>query len=162
MFCIITYCSLSSPSVLHCNVVLYPATVVLNSSVGMRQACPGEMVTYTCIVNQGTALGWIVEPFIIDSDPVRFTTAATTGTSFDCSGVAAVQCAEFNFVATLTSITNSMAILENFTSTLAFTATSRLNRTVVQCRGTVDPMPIISSSTLYVAGTSLLFMLPSS
>ena len=124
--------------------------------MSMRQVCPGEMVTYTCTVNQGTALEWIVEPFIIDGDSVRFTTAATTGTSFDCSGVAAVQCAEFNFVATLTRITNSIAILENFTSTLAFTATSRLNRTVVQCRGTVDPMPIISSSTLYVAGISLL------
>ena len=124
--------------------------------MGMRWACPGETVTYTCTVTQGTFLDWIVEPFINDSDPVRFTTAATTGTSYDCSGVAAVQCAEFNFVATLTSITNSMAILENFTSTLAFTATSRLNGTVVQCRGTVDPMPIISSSTLYVAGISLL------
>ena len=76
---------------------------------------------------------WAVEPFIIDSDPVRFTAATTTGTSFDCSGAVTVQCAEFNFVATLTSITNSMAIVENFTSTLAFTATSRLNRIVVQC-----------------------------
>ena len=124
--------------------------------MGMRQACPGDTVTYTCTVSQGTALGWIVEPFIIDSDPVRFTTAATTGTSFDCSGVAAVQCAEFNFVTTLTNITNSMAPLENFTSTLTFTATAGLNGTVVQCRGTVDPMPIISNNTLYVAGTSLL------
>ena len=135
---------------------MYAATVVLDSSVGTRQACPGEMVTYTCTVIQGTFLDWIVEPFIDDSDPVRFSTAATAGTSFDCSGAAAVQCAEFNFVATLTSITNSIAILENFTSTMAFTATSRLNRTVVQCRGTVDPMPIISSSTLYVAGIPLL------
>ena len=134
----------------------HAATVVLDSSVGMRQACPGETVTYTCTVIEGTFLDWIVEPFINDSDPVRFSTAATAGTSFDCSGVAAVQCAEFNFVATLTSITNSMAILENFTSTLTFTATARLNTTVVQCRGTVDPMPVISSSTLYVAGISLL------
>ena len=65
----------------------------------MRWACPGETVTYTCTVNQGTFLDWIVEPFINDSDPVRFSTAATAGTSFDCSGAAAVQCAEFNFVA---------------------------------------------------------------
>ena len=124
--------------------------------MGTRQACPGETVTYTCTVIEGTFLDWIVEPFINDSDPVRFSTAATTGTSFDCSDVATVQCAEFNFVATLTNVTNSMAILENFTSTLTFTTTSRLNMTVVQCRGTVDPMPVISSSTLYVAGTSLL------
>ena len=124
--------------------------------MGMRWACPGETVTYTCTVNQGTFLDWIVEPFINDSDPVRFSTTATTGTSFDCSGVVAIQCAEFDFVATLTNITNSIAILENFTSTLTFTATSRLNGTVVQCRGTVDPMPIISRSTLYLAGISLL------
>ena len=122
----------------------------------MRQACPGDMVTYTCTVSQGTALGWIVEPFIIDSDPVRFTTAATIGTSFDCSGAPVVQCAEFDFVTTLTNISNSVTILENFTSTLTFTATARLNGTVVQCRGIVDPMPIISNNTLYVAGTSLL------
>ena len=139
-----------------CNVALHAANVVLNSSLSMRQACPGEMVTYTCTVNQGTALEWIVEPFIIDSDPVRFTTATTTGTSFDCSGIAAVPCAEFNFVTTLTNITNSVTVLENFNSTLTFTATARVNGTVVQCRGTVDPMPIISNSTLYVAGTSLL------
>ena len=120
--------------------------------MGMRQVCP---VTYTCTVTQGTALGWIVEPFILVSDPVRFTTAATTGTSFDCSGVAAVQCAEFNFVTTLTNMINSMATLANFTSTLTFTATARLNRTVVQCRGVTDPTPIISNSTLHVAGTSL-------
>ena len=122
----------------------------------MRGVCPGEMVTYTCTVNQGAALAWIVEPFVVDSDPLRFTTVSTAGTSFDCSGIAAVQCAEFNFVATLTNITNSMAPLENFTSTLTFTATAGLNGTVVQCRGTVDPMPIISNNTLYVAGTSLL------
>ena len=130
----------------------HAATVILDSSVGTRQACPGETVSYTYTVIEGTFLDWIVEPFIDDSDPVRFSTAATTGTSYDCSGAAAVQCAEFNFVATLTNITNSIAILENFTST----ATSRLNKTVVQCRGTVDPIPVISSSTLYVAGISLL------
>ena len=49
------------------NVALHTATVVLNSSVGMRGVCPGETVTYTCTVIQGIGLDWIVEPFISGS-----------------------------------------------------------------------------------------------
>ena len=48
------------PVLLDCNFLSYAATVILNSSVGARQACPGQMVTYTCTVNQGAILDWIV------------------------------------------------------------------------------------------------------
>ena len=125
-------------------------TVVLDSSVSMRHACPGETVTYTCTVNLGLALDWIVEPFFSGSTPLRFLSTTPTGSSQDCSGVAAVNCNDFGFVATLTDVNPDM------TSTLTFTATTRLNRTVVQCRGaTLDGFQL-TNSTLNVAGEFVL------
>ena len=140
---------------------MHPATVVLNSSVDMRQACPGEMVTYTCTVTQGLAVDWIVEPFISSSNPIRFRSTTPTGRSEDCNSVAAVQCADFEFVATLTTIANPTSVpggtLADMTSTLTFTATARLNETVVECRGiTADASPT-TNRTLNVAGTSVLW-----
>ena len=66
-------------------------------------------MTYTCTVNQGFLLEWIVEPFILDNTDIEFTSTDTIGRSFDCSGVAAVQCADLNFVATLTDTANPRA-----------------------------------------------------
>ena len=114
--------------------------------MGMRQACPGEMVTYTCTVRQGLALDWIVEPFFSGSTPLRFLITTPTGSSQDCNGVAGVTCSDFNFVATLTDVNPDM------TSTLTFTATARLNGTVVQCRGTTADGFQITNSTFNVAG----------
>ena len=138
------------------NIVLYAATVVLDSSVGMRQACPGEMVTYTCTVNQGADLEWIVEPFINRSTRVQFLLSSTpTGTSLNCTN----QCEDFDFVANFTNIANPMTVVSanvaDMTSTLTFTATTRLNGTVVQCSGTTaDEFPI-NNRTISVAGVSV-------
>ena len=134
------------PILLDCNIVLYAATVVLDSSVGMRQSCPGEMVTYTCTVNQGLALDWIVEPFFSASTPFRFLSTTPTGSSQDCRDVTAVNCSDFSFVATLTDVNPDM------TSTLTLTATTRLNGTMVQCRGATADGFQITNSTLNVAG----------
>ena len=144
------------------NVVLHPATVVLNSSVGMRGACPGEMVTYTCTVNQGIALDWIVEPFISGSTRIRFVLGSTpVGRSVDCNGVSPPQCDNIDFVATFTNTANPMTVrntnIADMISTLTFSSPASLNGTVVQCRGvTADGVPI-TNSTLNVAGTSLCF-----
>ena len=140
--------------------VLYAATVVLNSIVGMRQACPGEMVTYNCTVNQGFHLEWAVESFISFTTGIQFMSTDTIGRSFDCSGISDVQCEDFNFVATLTITANMMMMssttLADITSMLTFNATSRLNGTVVQCRGsTATGFPIVNS-TFNVAGQSTL------
>ena len=141
--------------------VLYAATVVLNSSLGMRQACPGEMVTYNCTVNQGFRLEWAVGSFISFNTGIQFTSTNTIGTSFDCSGVTAVRCEDLNFLATLTDTSNSTVVmrttLADMTSTLALTATARLNGTVVQCRGSTADATPINSSILNVAGVSILF-----
>ena len=130
------------------------ATVVLDSSVGMRQVCPREMVTYTCTVTQGFLLEWIVEPFILADSDIEFT-------STDTNSVAAVQCEDFDFVATLTNTANMMMMsfttLADITSTLTCTASARLNGTVVQCRGsTAAGFPIVNS-TFNVAGTFILY-----
>ena len=140
---------------------LVAANVVLDSSVGLRQACPGETVTYTCTVNQGSVLEWIVEPFISGNDTVLFLSTTLTGSSVNCTDVAAVQCADFNFVATLTNTANSTTVmsttLADMTSTLTLNATSRPGGTVVQCRGTtVDGTMVLANSTLNVAGTFVL------
>ena len=75
----------------------------------------------------------------------------------DCNDIATLQCEDLNFVATLTNIANRMASVADMTSTLTFTATSRLNGTLVQCRGvTADATPM-NSSTLKVAGVPMLF-----
>ena len=118
-------------------------------------------MTYTCTVNQGFLLEWNVEPFILFSTGIQFASTDITGRSFDCGGVAAVQCDDFNFLATLTNTSNPTVVmsttLADITSTLTFTAVVRLNGTVVQCRGsTAAGFPIISS-TFNVAGQSMLF-----
>ena len=132
---------------------LFAATVVLDSSV----ACPGEMVTYTCTIIQGAILDWIVEPFLNGSTRIRFLLSSTpTGSSVNCNNVAAVRCEDFEFVATLTNTANPMTVMSatvaDMTSTLTFTASARLNGTVVQCRGTTaDGFPLINC-TLNIAG----------
>ena len=136
------------------------ASVVLNSSMGMRGACPGETVTYTCAVNQGFVLEWIVEPFLPTSARIQFTTTTDIGSRLDCNSVAAVQCEDFNFVATLTATANPTVVmtttLADMTSTLTFTATARLNGTVVQCRGTTADGLLIANRMLNVAGAFIL------
>ena len=129
----------------------------------MRQACPGEMVTYTCTVNQGIALEWVVEPFISGNDTLLFASTTSTGRSVNCNDFAAVQCAEFNFVATFTNTANPMTVmsttLADMTSTLTFNTMSRLHGTVVQCKGeTADGIMIIANSTLNVAGVLYSFV----
>ena len=108
-----------------CNITLYAAqTVVLDSSVGMRGACSGEMVTYTCTVNRGFQLDWIVEPFL-PAERIQFTTTNTIGRRLNCSSVATVRCVDFDFVATLTNTANPTVVsgttLADMTSPLAFT-----------------------------------------
>ena len=133
--------------------------------MGMRQVCPEEMVTYTCTVTEGFALEWAVEPFLPGSAGIKFTSITHVGTTLDCNNVTAVRCEDFQFVATLTNTSNPTVVvsttLADMTTTLTFTATARLNGTVVQCRGlTVNAIPIVNS-TLSVAGTPIVvIMLP--
>ena len=130
---------------------LYAAqAVVLNSSVGMRQACPGETVTYTCTVNQGFALQWAVDPYIGPArNQIRFTTSTPIGTTVECN-VTAENCTDFDYVATLTTLT------PDITSTLTFNATVGLNRSLVQCFGTTASPTLPNNTFFDVTGTLML------
>lgn len=99
------------------------------------QSCPKEMVTYTCSVGQGIALNWIFDPFIRNSDPIRFQLSTPIGTSVDCNSVTPPQCDNITFVAMLTNVSNRMGQLADINSTLTIYAPTRQNGKVVQCRG---------------------------
>ena len=94
---------------------------------------------------------------------IEFTSTDTIGRCFDCSDVVAVQCEDFDFVANLANTANPNRVrgttLADITSTLTFTATNRLNGTVVQCRGGTADGFLVNNSILDVAGTSVFFML---
>ena len=139
-------------NLLQYNHILYTATVILDFNV----ACPGEVVTYTCTVRQGALLDWVVEPFLPASARIQFLSTRAIGSSLDCNDSSAVNCADLDFVATLTNRTNPTTVpggtVADMTSTLAFTAAVRLNGTVVQCRGTTADGILTANSTLNIAG----------
>ena len=70
------------------------ATVVLD----FRQACSGEMLTYTCAVNQGFALDWIVEPFLNGSTHIY----GSCWVVHPLKGVYTAEVSHFHNVITLT------------------------------------------------------------
>ena len=124
-------------------------TVTLTSSVeqdGRQVVCPGEVVTFTCMVNEASRLRWIAEPFIPQSDPIDFISAATAGAmAVDDSG---------QFRAVLVSVVHTEGGLSDFNSRLTVTA-SGSGSLEVQCSGRQDTSPtiIMMSRTLIIAGT---------
>ena len=120
-------------------------TVTLTSSVeqdGRQAACPGEVVTFTCMVTGGTALSWTAEPYISMSDPIRFIVSTPVGDRMAMDGSG-------QFWARLTSVTQS-GLVGDLTSELTVTASEALGGTVIQCLAT---MTILMSKTLTLAGT---------
>ena len=110
---------------------------------GRQAACPGEEVTFTCVVTESVRLQWIAEPFILQSSPVQFSPTAMDGDMVvDPSG---------QFTAVLDSIESSGGVAD-FTSRLIVTASvsGQLNGAMVQCSG--QP-PTMMSRPLIIAGT---------
>ena len=130
------------------------ATSSLSSTLDGRQAaCPGEVVTYTCTVTQGFALGWTAAPVLVDNTFVVFT--PTDLRMLGCSNVSSpVQCNEFDFLATLTNVgpRDIMTGAADMTSTFRFTARAELNGTVVECTGTTSPPTPSVNHMFTVAG----------
>ena len=117
--------------------------MTLTSSVeeaGRQVACPGEVVTFTCMVTDGSSLRWIAEPFINGSNPITFAVSSAPGDM-------GVDGSEL-FRATLTSVSQS-GIFGDLTSDLTVTASETLGGTVVQCLATST---ILMSKTLTLAG----------
>ena len=70
-----------------------------------------------------------------------------------CNDITSIQCSNIDFQATLTSVgPPDMNGARNMTSTFRFTATTRLNGTVVECNGFTIPSTPSINHTLIVAG----------
>ena len=130
------------------------ATTTLTSTLdGKQAACPGKVVTYICNVAQGFLIDWTAEPFIAESNRLQFSRSTPTEDRvIDCSGNSTVPCVDLDYRATLTSIGPVQNGFANMTSTFRFTASARVNGTVVQCRGSTATGAQMANSTLIVAG----------
>ena len=126
------------------------ATVTLTSTLDERQtACPGEVVTYTCTVTQVVLLDWTAEPFIDETNRLQFSRSTPARDRvIDCSDNFTVSCADLDYQAALTSVGPA----QDITSTFRFTASARVNGTVVQCTGSTATGVQTANSTLIVAG----------
>ena len=121
------------------------------------EACPGEVVTYTCTVIQTTILDWIAESFVPSSIGVRFAVGThNEQASQSCNDFSSIQCTDIDFLATLTSVGPVLMSVADLTSTFMFTAAARLNGTVVQCSGFTAGGVLTARETLNIAGGYLM------
>jgi len=118
---------------------------------GRQAVCAGAVVTYTCTVIQGVSLTWNAPPVFTDA-AVRFLTTDPSGSSRSCSDTPSIQCADLDYLATLTSVTNSMGYVADLTSTIRFTARAELNVTMVECSGLTTTGTLTATQTLIIAG----------
>ena len=122
-------------------------TTTLTSSVeqdGRQAACPGEVVTFTCMVTEAGGLVWFAEPHISQSDPVIFSVAsATAGDTRDPT-------AQIHIVLDEVS-QSSDPRFANYTSTLTVRNSTALSGTEIQCSG-----GIITDSNTLVLGSKFV------
>ena len=80
------------------------------------------------------------KPFIIHNNHLHLSSTASPGDRvLDCSDLTSpVQCADFDYQATLTSISTLRNGFADMTSTFRFTASAKVNGTVVQCSARTD------------------------
>ena len=89
-------------------------------------ACPEEVVTFQCTVVQGASLEWIIQPFIVESDPITFLSIDSVG----------YQVVRGEFHATLTNVTQNRnnRILADMTSKISVIASPEsLDGAMVEC-----------------------------
>ena len=104
-------------------------------------------------MTQGFSISWTAAPVLVDATLVRFVLSDSAGRMVGCSDIQAIQCADFDFQATLTSVgPPDMNGARNMTSTFRFTATAGLNGTVVECNSFTIPSTPSINHTLIVAG----------
>ena len=144
------------PHVMLCSTYYWyiTATIALSSTLDERRtACPGEVVTYTCSVTQAVVLDWTAEPFIIETNRLQFSRSTSAEDRvIDCSDNSTVPCADLDYRATLTSVGPAQGGFTDMTSTFRFTASARVNGTVVECTGSTVTGVQRANSTLSVTG----------
>ena len=110
-------------------------------------------MTYTCSVTQAVLLDWTAEPFITGTNHLQFSRSTPAEDRvLDCSDSSTVPCADLDYQTTLTSVGPAQGGFADMTSTFRFTASARVNGTVVQCRGSTATGVQTANSTLIVAG----------
>ena len=115
------------------------------------------MVTYTCNVTQAIRLEWTAVPFINNNNRLQFTSTTPPENRVLACGTStsSVQCAEFDYRATLTRVGPVQNALADMTSTFSFTAHTRVNGTLVQCRESTATGIQTKNSTLIATGTTM-------
>ena len=105
-------------------------------------------------MTQGRTIEWTAEPFIMPSNRLQFSsTAPPEDRVLACSDpTSPVQCATFDYQATLTSVSAIQNGFADMTSTFRFTASARVNGTVVQCKGLTATEDQMATNRLNVTG----------
>ena len=111
-------------------------------------------MTYTCTVTQAVVLEWTAEPFINTTNRRQFSsTALPEDRVVACSDpFSPIKCTDFDYHATLTSVSAIQNRFADMTSTFMFTASARVNGTVVQCKGVTATEDQIGSRILNITG----------
>ena len=110
-------------------------------------------MTYTCTVTQAAVLEWTAEPFINSTNRRQFSSTTPPEDRVSCSNpTSAVKCTDLDYYATLTRVSALQDGFADMTSTFRFTASARVNGTVVQCKGVTATEDQITSQTLNVTG----------
>ena len=132
------------------------AATIMTASVDERTACPGERVTYTCTVTQAAVLEWTAEPFINSTNRRQFSSTTPPWDRdrvLSCSNhTSSINCTDLDYYATLTRVRAFQNGFADMTSTFRFTASARVNGTVVQCRVLTATEDRMANRTLNVTG----------
>ena len=108
-------------------------------------------------MTQAIRLEWTAVPFINNNNRLQFTTTTPSENRVLACGTStsSVQCADFDYQATLTSVGPVQNSLADMTSTFSFTASVRVNDTVVQCRESTATGIQIENRTFIATGTTM-------
>ena len=123
---------------LHVPELLIPGTCSVTSTIdvslsssfqqeGRAFACPGELVTFICEVNQSTSMQIAAEPFICRADPVVYLATDPVGSPGGTSSTDTFQ-------AKLTNVQReSGTLMAYYNTTLKTTVTDQTANTMVEC-----------------------------
>ena len=104
-------------------------------------------------MTQAILIEWTAEPFIDERNRLQFSRSTPAEDRIiDCSDNSTVPCADLGYQATLTSVGPAQGGFADMTSTFRFTASARVNGTVVECRGSTGTGVQTANSTLSVTG----------
>ena len=107
-------------------------------------------------MTQSVVLEWTAEPFINSTTRRQFSSTTPPGDRnqfLSCSNrTSSINCTDLDYYATLTRVSAIQNGFADMVSTFGFTASARVNGTVVQCRGLTLNEDQMANRTLNVTG----------